>query len=113
MRTKTGVVRRRRHKKIIKLAKGYWMKRNSLYKVANEAVLHAGQYAFNGRKLKKRDFRRLWISRLNAALTPHQVKYSIFINLLKKKNVELNRKVMSELAIKDSLAFKKLVDFVK
>lgn len=113
MRVKTGTVRRKRHKKILKLAKGYWMKRSKLYTVANQAVLHAGQYAFHGRKLKKRDLRKLWIIRLNAALKTHDVKYSIFINQLKKKKVDLNRKVMSELALKDPSAFKKLVNFVK
>jgi len=113
MRIKTGTVRRKRHKKILKLAKGYWMKRSKLYTVANQAVLHAGQYAFHGRKRKKRDLRRLWIMRLNAALKNHNVKYSVFINRLQKKKVNLNRKVMSELALKDSVAFKKLVDFVK
>lgn len=113
MRIKTGTVRRKKHQKVLELAKGYWMKRSKLYSIANQAVLHAGQYAFHGRKLKKRDLRKLWIVRLNAALKEHGVKYSLFINQLKKKNVLLNRKVISELALKDPSAFKKLLDFVK
>jgi large subunit ribosomal protein L20 len=113
MRTKTGVIRRKRHKKILSLAKGYWMKRSKAFSSANQAVLHAGQYAFHGRKRKKRDLRQLWIVRLNAALRQQGLKYSLFINQLKKKDISLNRKMLSQLALKDPSAFQKLLDFVK
>jgi len=112
-RVKTGFTRHRRHKKILKMAKGYRMTRRRLYKVAHEAVLHAGQYAFAGRKLRKRQFRRLWITRLNIALRRLGTKYSDFIHALKVKNIKLNRKVLSEMAINQPEAFKKLVESVK
>jgi len=113
MRVKTGTVRRAAHKKILKAAKGFWMTRHKRFKVANEAVMHAGQYAFVGRKLRRRDLRQVWITRLNAALKPFSVKYSVFINLLKTKNVELDRKTLSEIAIKDPATFKTIVESVK
>ncbi|RLC33734.1 50S ribosomal protein L20 [Candidatus Shapirobacteria bacterium] len=113
MRVKTGVVRRKRHKKILKLAKGHWMTRHKNFKVANQAVMHAGQYAFHGRRLRKRDIRRLWIVRINASLTPFKIKYSRFIKLLKDKKVDLNRKILSEIAINDPDTFKQIVNFVK
>ena len=111
-RVKTGYTRRRRHKKILKMAKGYRMTRHRLYKVAHEAILHAGQYAFAGRKLRKRQFRRLWITRLNIALRQLGTKYSEFIHKLKSKNINLNRKVLSEMAINQPEAFKSLVKSV-
>ena len=113
MRVKIGTVRRKKHKKILKLAKGYWMTRHKRFKVANEAVMHAGQYAYHGRRLRKRDLRRLWITRLNAALKPHQISYSRFIAALKSKKISLNRKILSELAINDPQTFKSIVDSVK
>lgn len=113
MRVKTGTVRRAAHKKVLKAAKGFWMTRHKRYKVANEAVMHAGQYAFVGRKLRRRDMRQLWITRLNASLKPFEVRYSAFIRMLKNKNVDLNRKTLSEIAIKDNATFKAIVDFVK
>jgi len=113
MRVKIGTVRRKAHKKVLKLAKGYWMTRHKRFKVANEAVMHAGQYAYHGRRLRKRDLRRLWITRLNAALTPHQISYSRFINALKNKKILLNRKILSELAINHPKTFNSIVDFVK
>jgi len=113
MRVKTGTVRRAAHKKILKAAKGFWMTRHKRFKVANEAVMHAGQYAFVGRKLRRRDLRQVWITRLNAALKPFAVKYSVFINLLKTKNIELDRKTLSEIAIKDPATFKTIVESVK
>lgn len=113
MRVKTGTVRRKAHKKILKLAKGYWMTRHKRFKVANEAVMHAGQYAYHGRRLRKRDLRRLWITRLNAALTPHKISYSRFINALKTKKITLNRKILSELAIHQPKTFNSIVDSVK
>jgi len=113
MRVKTGTVRRAAHKKVLKAAKGFWMTRHKRFKVANEAVMHAGQYAFVGRKLRRRDLRQVWITRLNAALKPFAVKYSVFINLLKTKNIELDRKTLSEIAIKDPATFKTIVESVK
>ncbi|MBU1129830.1 50S ribosomal protein L20 [Patescibacteria group bacterium] len=113
MRTKVGTIRKKRHKKILKLAKGYWMTRHKRFKVANEAVMHAGQYAFHGRKLRKRDMRRLWIVRLNATLTTFKISYSKFIKLLKDKKIELNRKILSEVALNDPTTFKEIVNFVK
>lgn len=113
MRVKTGTVRRRRHKKILKQAKGFWMTRHKRYKVAHEAVMHAGQYAFHGRRLKKRHFRRLWITRLSAALKPFNLSYSRFIKLLQDKHINLNRKILSQIAIHDPETFKQIVNFVK
>jgi len=99
-RVKTGKTRRTRHKKVLKATSGYRMTRSKLYKVAHEAKLHAGEYAFAGRKQKKRNFRQLWIKRLNAALQTQETKtsYSKFINKAKKKNIILNRKTLSEIA---------------
>ncbi len=111
-RVKTGYTRRRRHKKVLKMAKGYRMTRHRLYKTAHEAILHAGQYAFAGRKLRKRQFRRLWITRLNIALRQLGTKYSEFIHKLKIKKINLNRKVLSEMAINQPQAFKSLVKSV-
>ncbi|MDD2224769.1 MAG: 50S ribosomal protein L20 [Candidatus Shapirobacteria bacterium] len=113
MRVKTGTVRRAAHKKVLKAAKGFWMTRHKRFKVAHEAVMHAGQYAFVGRRLRRRDMRQLWITRLNAALKPFEIKYSAFIKMMKDKNVELNRKVLSEIAINDNATFKSIVDFIK
>jgi large subunit ribosomal protein L20 len=112
-RTKTGTVRRASHKKVLKLTKGFRMTRNRLYKVAHEALLHAGQYAFDGRKKRKGQFRTTWITRINAALKTYgsSLRYSEFINSLKTKNVTINRKMMSELAIKLPESFKSLVTF--
>ncbi len=113
MRVKTGVVRRQSHKKVLKLAKGYWMTRHKRFKVANEAVMHAGQYAFHGRRLRKRDMRRAWITRLSAALLPHEFSYSRFIKTLKDQKIDLNRKILSEMAINDIDTFNSIVNFVK
>ena len=95
------------------LPKGYRMTRSRLYKVAKEATLHAGQYAYHGRKLRKRDFRRLWIQRINAALTDSDLSYSRFISGLKKAKIDLNRKILAELAVSDPDTFKAVVDKVK
>ena len=113
VRTKTGTTRKRRHKKIIKMAKGYRMTRHKLIKRAKEAVLRAGQHAYIGRKLRKRDMRRLWIQRINAALTPYDISYSQFINGLKKAKIELDRKILADLAVSDPKTFKFIVDRVK
>lgn len=113
MRVKTGTVRRQGHKKTLALTKGFRMTKNRLYKVAQEAALHAGQYAYEGRKNKKRDFRRLWITRINGALSESDLSYSQFINKLKKANIELDRKVLAIIASEDSETFQKIVEQVK
>jgi len=113
MRVKTGTVRRAAHKKVLKAAKGFWMSRHKKYKVAHEAVMHSGMYAFKGRKLRRRDMRQVWITRLNAALRPFEVSYSAFIKMMKDKKVELNRKMLSEIAINDNPTFKSVVEFIK
>jgi len=104
-RVKTGPTRRRRHKKVLKDTKGYRMTKGRLYKVSKEAQIHAGQYAFAGRKLRKRQMRRLWIQRINAALTPFNTKYSQFIAGLKKAKIKLNRKMLANLAVKHPKIF--------
>ena len=113
MRVKAGTVTRRSHKKILKLAKGYWMTRHKRYKVAKEAVLHAGQYAYNGRRLRRRDIRKVWIVRINAALKPFNTSYSVFIKKLKDNKVELNRKMLSEIAIHDPVTFEAIFTSLK
>ena len=95
------------------MAKGYWMTRHKQFKKAKEAVLHAGEYAFAGRKHKKRDFRQLWIMRMNAALRELGMKYSIFINKLKVNKIELDRKILSQLAVEHPEIFKRIVESAK
>ncbi|OGK31127.1 50S ribosomal protein L20 [Candidatus Roizmanbacteria bacterium RIFCSPHIGHO2_12_FULL_33_9] len=112
VRVKTGTVRKRKHNKILKKAKGYWMSRHKQYKKAHEAVLHAGQYAFAGRKLKKRDFRSLWIIRINAALRKKGLTYSKFVNLLKKQKIELDRKILAQIAFEYPTVFDEIIDKV-
>ena len=112
MRVKRGIVRHRRHKKIRALAKGYRGMRSSTYVKANEAVIRAGTNSYVSRRLKKRDFRALWITRLNAALKMKGMRYSVFIDQLTKKKVGLNRKTLSELAIHHPEVFNKVVDMV-
>lgn len=111
-RVKKGTVRRQGHKKVLNLAKGYRGTNRRLFKRAMEAVLHAGQYAYIGRKLRKRDTRKLWIMRISAGLKQagDAINYSRFTNGLKKAKIELNRKMLSELAINDPKAFKAVVD---
>lgn len=113
MRVKTGPTRHRKHKKVLELATGYRMTRHRLHRQASDAVLHAGEYAFAGRKNRKRDFRRLWIVRINAALTDAGITYSRFISGLKKANIELDRKILANLAITDPNTFKAVVDKAK
>jgi len=112
-RVKTGTVRRKGHKKVFSLTKGFRMTRNRLYKVASEASLHAGQYAYNGRKERKQTMRITWIGRINAALASltEAPKYSRFIKILSDKNIKLNRKVLSALATDLPEAFKNVVSF--
>lgn len=112
-RVKGGPRAHARHKKILKLAKGYRMSRNRLFRRANEAVIRAGEHAFAGRRIRRRDFRSLWITRISGALTPFDMNYSTFINGLKTANIELNRKMLSELAIHDPKAFEEVVSKVK
>ena len=113
VRIKGGVKTRAKHKKVLKLAKGFWMTRHKQFKKAKEAVLHAGEYAFKGRKAKKRDFRQLWIIRMNAALRELGMKYSIFINKLKVNKIELDRKILSQIAVEHPAIFKKIVERAK
>lgn len=112
-RTKTGIIRRRRHKKVLKRTKGFRMTRSRLYKVAREADLHAGQYAYVGRKLRKRDMRKLWIIRLNAAVRELGLSYNKLVNGLKKAKIELDRKILADLALSDPKTFKKVVEKTK
>lgn len=114
MRVKTGYTRRRHHKKVLARVSGSRLSRGKHYKAAREADLHAGQYAFHGRKRRKRDLRRLWITRLNIALRQHdsQLKYSRFIKLLHDKPVALDRKILAHIAVTDSPTFTTIVDQV-
>ena len=107
-RVRSGPTRARRHKKVLKRAKGYQLARGRHYKKAHETLLHAGQYAYAGRRLKKRDFRRLWIRRINAGLSQidNGPKYNTFINLLKQNHIQLDRKVLAELAVNNLDTFK-------
>ena len=112
MRVKRGIVRHRRHKKIRALAKGYRGMRSTTYVKANEAVIRAGTNSYVSRRLKKRDFRSLWITRLSAALKMKGIRYSAFIDQLTKKKIELNRKTLSELAIHHPDVFSRVVEAV-
>lgn len=114
-RVKTGITRRKRHKKVLKQTKGFRGANNRLYKRAHEALLHAGKYAYIGRKLRKRDMRKLWIVRISAAIkeTDSTLNYSTFMNMLKKANVQINRKMLAELAFTDFEAFRSIVSAVK
>lgn len=109
-RVKRGITTHAKHKKVLKLTKGYRMTRRRLIKVAREAALHAGEYAYRGRKQKKRDFRRLWIIRINGALANLGLSYSQFIVGLKKTKIELDRKILAELVTSDFNTFKKVVE---
>lgn len=109
MRAKTGVIRRRKHKKVLKRTKGYRMTKGRLIKVSKEADLHAGQYAYVGRKERKRNFRRLWIIRLNAYLKDLGYSYNAFIKGLKDQKIELDRKIMANMALKQAEDLKEIV----
>jgi len=110
VRVKSGIITKKKHHKVLKLAKGYWMTRHKQFKKAKEAVLHAGEYAFSGRKRKKRDFRKLWIIRLNAAIKQLGGRYSQFIHALKEKKVEIDRKILSKISIEYPKIFKKIFE---
>ena len=109
-RVKGAMMTRKRRNKVLKAAKGYWGAKSKHFKMAKQAVLKSGNYAFAGRKLKKRDFRRLWISRISAACKANDINYSRFMNGLKKAGITLNRKMLSEIAIADKAAFTALVE---
>ena len=104
-RVKGAMMPRKRRKKILKAAKGYWGAKSKHFKMAKQAVMKSGNYAFAGRKMKKRDFRKLWITRISAATKANGMNYSTFMNGLKKAGIDLNRKMLSEIAIADAAAF--------
>ncbi len=108
-RVKRGVVAKARHKKILKAARGYRGARSRIFRVAKQAVIKAGQYAYRDRRVKKRDFRKLWIARINAGAREHGLSYSRFINGLKKAGITLDRKVLADLAITDKATFGQIV----
>lgn len=112
-RVKGALATRKRRNKVLKLAKGYWGGKSRLFKTAKEAVWKSGQYAYISRRLKKRDFRRLWITRISAACKLNDMNYSTFINGLKKADIALNRKMLSEIAINDPAAFTSLCEKAK
>lgn len=112
-RVKNSVATRARRKKIIKLAKGYFGRKSTVFKMANQAVMKSAVYAFRDRRAKKRDFRKLWITRINAAARMNGTTYSRLMNDLKKNNIELNRKVLADMAVNDAAGFAKLVEKVK
>ena len=112
-RIKGAMMTRKRRNKTLKLAKGYWGSKSKHFKMAKQAVMKSGNYAFAGRKQKKRSYRTLWITRLSAAVAPYGLNYSTFMNGVKRAGIELNRKSLSELAINDSAAFAALVDTAK
>ena len=112
-RIKGALMTRKRRKKVLKLAKGYFGGKSKLFKTAKEAVMKSGQYAYIGRRQRKRDFRRLWIARINAAAKINGMNYSTFMNGLKKAGIALNRKMLAELAVSDAAAFTALTEQAK
>ena len=112
-RVKGAMMTRKRRNKILKMAKGYWGSKSKHFKMAKQQVMKSGNYAFAGRKMKKRDFRRLWITRISAAVAPYALNYSKFMNGLKKAGIEMNRKSLSEMAIHDAAAFAAVVEKAK
>ncbi len=112
-RIKGAMMTRKRRKKVLKLAKGYFGAKSKLFRTAKQAVMKSGQYAYVGRKQRKRDFRRLWITRISAGAQANGMNYSTFMNGLKKANVTLNRKMLAELAVSDAAAFAGLVEKAK
>nr|WP_263325487.1 50S ribosomal protein L20 [Neobacillus sp. Marseille-Q6967] len=112
-RVKGGTVTRKRRKKVLKLAKGYFGSKHTLYKVANQQVMKSLQYAFRDRRQKKRDFRKLWITRINAAARINGLSYSRLMHGLKLAGIEVNRKMLAELAVSDAAAFAQLADVAK
>ena len=112
-RIKRAVNAHKKRRKVLKLAKGYFGAKSKQYRTASEQVRRSLRYAYIGRKLRKRDFRRLWITRINAATRLNGMSYSVFMNGLKKQNINLNRKMLADLAVNDADAFKQLVDIAK
>lgn len=112
-RTKGGVVTRRRHKKVLKLAKGYWGRKSKIFRPANQAVMRSLSYAYRDRKVRKREFRKLWITRINAAARQNGISYSRLMAGLRKAGVEVNRKVLADLAVNDDQVFARLVAVAK
>ena len=112
-RVKRGVTARARHKKVLDQAKGFRGRRKNVFRIANEAVMKAGQYAYRDRRVRKREFRALWIARINAAARECGLSYSVFMNGLKKAAIDLDRKVLADLAVFDKPAFAKIADQAK
>ena len=112
-RVKRGVTARASHKKVLARAKGFRGRRKNVFRIANEAVMRAGQYAYRDRRNKKRDFRSLWIARINAAVREHGMSYSVFMNGLKKADIMVDRKVLADIAVMDKPAFSKFVEKAK
>ena len=112
-RIKGAMMTRKRRNKTLKLAKGYWGSKSKHFKMAKQAVMKSGNYAFAGRKQKKRSYRTLWITRLSAAVAPYGLNYSTFMNGVKKAGIDLNRKSLSEMAIQDAAAFSAIVEKAK
>ena len=112
-RVKRGVTAKARHKKILTLSKGYRGRRNNVYRIAKEAVMKAGQYQYRDRRQKKREFRALWIARINAAVRELGMSYSVFMNGLKKASIDIDRKVLADLAVHDKTAFSKIAEQAK
>jgi large subunit ribosomal protein L20 len=112
-RVKNSVKTRARRKKVLKLAKGYYGRKSTNYRIANQAVMKSLVYAYRDRKQRKRDFRKLWITRINAAARNNGMSYSKFINALKKNGISINRKMLAEMAVSDSAGFAQLVEKVK
>jgi large subunit ribosomal protein L20 len=112
-RAKTGTVRRAKHKKVLKRAKGFWGLRSKSFRIAQQTLLNAADYEYRYRRDKKNDFRRLWIARINAATRQEGISYSRFMSGLRKSGVEINRKILADLAVQQPEAFKKLVDVAK
>ncbi len=112
-RIKGATMTRKRRKKVLKAAKGYYGSKHALFKTAKQAVMKSGQYAYIGRKQKKRDFRRIWITRISAGCKANGMNYSTFMNGLKKAGIDLNRKMLSEIAVSDPDAFTALTDAAK
>lgn len=113
MRVKRGTVSRRKHNKLLGLTKGYRGTKSKLVKVAHEAALHAGAYAYHGRKLRKRDFRTLWITRIGEAAKKEGMSYSTLMGKLKKGHIDLDRKILSDLVLNDKETFRKIVDSIR
>ena len=112
-RVKGAMMTRKRRNKVLKMAKGYWGSKSKHFRVANQAVMKSLTYAYTGRRLKKRDFRSLWITRISAACKMNGMNYSTFMHGLKMANIQINRKMLSELAVNDAAAFAKLVEIAK